>query len=51
MFGNTWKWAGNFRTVNTNIGIDWMKIPVEIQLLCDDLAFQFDNAVRGFLRS
>jgi Fic-DOC domain mobile mystery protein B len=43
MFGDTWKWAGKFRTVNTNIGIDWMKIPVEIQLLCDDLAFQFDN--------
>jgi Fic-DOC domain mobile mystery protein B len=43
MFGDTWKWAGKFRTVNTNIGIDWMKIPIEIQLLCDDLAFQFDN--------
>jgi Fic-DOC domain mobile mystery protein B len=43
MFGDTWKWAGKFRIVNTNIGIDWMKIPVEIQLLCDDLAFQFEN--------
>ncbi|MDR0428226.1 MAG: mobile mystery protein B [Dysgonamonadaceae bacterium] len=43
MFCNTWKWAGKFRTVNTNIGIDRIKISVEIQLLCDDLAFWFGN--------
>jgi Fic-DOC domain mobile mystery protein B len=43
MFCDTWKWAGKFRTVNTNIGTDRMKIPVEIRLLCDDLTFQFEN--------
>jgi Fic-DOC domain mobile mystery protein B len=43
MFDNTWKWAGKFRRVNTNIGIDWPKIPTEIKLLCDDLTFQLDN--------
>jgi Fic-DOC domain mobile mystery protein B len=43
MFCNTWRWAGMFRTVNTNIGIDWIKIPIEIKLLCDDLTFWFGN--------
>jgi Fic-DOC domain mobile mystery protein B len=43
MFDNTWKWAGKFRTFNTNIGLNWIKIPTEVQLLCDDLAFQFEN--------
>jgi Fic-DOC domain mobile mystery protein B len=32
-----------FRTSNTNIGVNWPKIPVEIKLLCDDLIFQFGN--------
>jgi Fic-DOC domain mobile mystery protein B len=41
MFDKTWKWAGKFRAVNTNIGMDWIKIPIELQLLCDDLEFQF----------
>jgi Fic-DOC domain mobile mystery protein B len=43
MFNKTWKWAGKFRTTNTNIGIEWLKIPQEIRLLCDDFAFQLAN--------
>src|SRR6266540_4764288 len=27
MFGHTWRWAGQFRTADTNIGIDWQQIP------------------------
>ena len=43
MFNNTWKWAGKFRTINTNIGIDWIKIPQELKVLCDDVEFQKKN--------
>jgi Fic-DOC domain mobile mystery protein B len=43
MFDKTWKWAGEFRTINTNIGIEWLKVPQDIRLLCDDFAFQLAN--------
>jgi len=36
MFGNVWKWAGNFRKSNKNIGINWQEIAVELKKLCDD---------------
>jgi len=37
MFGNVWKWAGQFRKSEKNIGIPWVEIPVELKLLCDDV--------------
>ncbi len=37
MFGNVWKWAGQFRESDKNIGIPWVEIPVELKLLCDDV--------------
>jgi Fic-DOC domain mobile mystery protein B len=43
MFSNTWKWAGKFRTTNTNIGTDWIKIQQELKILCDDVKFQREN--------
>jgi Fic-DOC domain mobile mystery protein B len=43
MFNNTWKWAGKFRTVNMNIGIDWIKIQPALKMLCDDVEFQKSN--------
>ncbi len=36
MFSDVWQWAGQFRKTNKNIGIDWVKIRVELKLLCDD---------------
>ena len=36
MFGNVWKWAGQFRKSDKNIGIPWVEIAVELKLLCDD---------------
>jgi Fic-DOC domain mobile mystery protein B len=43
MFNNTWKWAGKFRTNNTNIGIDWVQILQGLKILCDDAEFQKSN--------
>lgn len=37
MFGNVWKWAGQFRKSDKNIGIPWVEIAVELKLLCDDV--------------
>lgn len=43
MFGNTWKWAGDFRRTNKNIGIDWLSISVGLKVLLDDLKYQIEN--------
>lgn len=43
MFGETWKWAGEFRRVNMNIGVDWQQIPVQVRNLCDDIKYWLDK--------
>jgi Fic-DOC domain mobile mystery protein B len=40
LFGDTWKWAGVFRTTEKNIGIDTGQIGPELWKLCDDVAYQ-----------
>ena len=45
MFDQTWRWAGKFRTSDTNIGVTWHQVPTRVQTLCDDVQFQVDNAV------
>jgi Fic-DOC domain mobile mystery protein B len=39
MFGQVWTWAGVFRQHDTNIGVDWHQIPVELRVLIDDAAY------------
>jgi Fic-DOC domain mobile mystery protein B len=43
MFSDTWRWAGQFRQTNKNIGVDKFSIPVELKLLLDDLCYQLQN--------
>ena len=45
MFGETWTWAGKFRTSNKNIGVDWSQVSVKLRDLLDDVRHQIDNAV------
>lgn len=40
MFGKTWKWAGDFRQTNKNIGSDWTMISVGLKNLLDDIQYQ-----------
>lgn len=40
MFGDTWRWAGTFRTTEKNIGIDPTQIPLELHNLCEDVKSQ-----------
>jgi Fic-DOC domain mobile mystery protein B len=44
MFGETWKWAGEFRKSDKNIGVDWLKIGVQLRDLLDDTRFQIEHA-------
>lgn len=39
MFGETWEWAGEFRKIETNIGLPPYQISSEIKKLCDDINF------------
>ena len=45
MFDQTWRWAGKFRTSDTNIGVSWHQTASMVQALCDDARYQAENAV------
>ncbi|HUW36186.1 MAG TPA: mobile mystery protein B [Rhodocyclaceae bacterium] len=40
MFGNTWRWAGKFRTTEKNIGVDPARIQTSLRDLCEDVKAQ-----------
>jgi Fic-DOC domain mobile mystery protein B len=39
MYGEVWKWAGEFRKSNKNIGIDWTGISTSLKNLLDDTKY------------
>ena len=39
MFGNVWKWAGEVRMTDLNLGSPWQQITVQLHDLCADLAY------------
>ena len=43
MFGNVWRWAGQFRTTNKNIGSDKYKIGVDLKILIDDSKYWIEH--------
>jgi len=43
MFGNVWKWAGEFRTSNKNIGVSRERIGIELRHLCDDVNYWLEH--------
>jgi len=43
MFGNVWKWAGQYRTSNKNIGVFSELIGTELHKLIDDIRFWIEN--------
>lgn len=43
MFGDLWKWAGEFRMTEKNIGIPWIQIGIELKILLDDTKYWIEN--------
>lgn len=43
MYADVWKWAGEFRKTNKNIGIDRWQISTELKYLLDDAKYWHDN--------
>lgn len=45
MFGKVWKWAGQKRRTEKNIGVNFFNIDVEIRKLLDDLDYWLNNSM------
>lgn len=45
MLQEVWRWAGLYRTSDTNIGVDFRLIPVRMRDLCTDVAAQLITAM------
>lgn len=45
MFDEVWKWAGQFRKSNKNLGVDKSVIQTNLQVLLDDCTFWIENKV------
>lgn len=43
MYGDVWKWAGEFRKSDKNIGIRWTQIGIALKNLLDDTKFWIEN--------
>lgn len=43
MFGNVWKWAGNLRKTEKNLGVPYYQISIEVKKLCDDVEYWIEN--------
>ena len=40
MFGRTWRWAGQYRLSDKNIGCPWAQVPMRLRQLLDNTAYQ-----------
>ena len=43
MLGKVWRWAGEFRRSEKNIGVKWINIGVDLRTLLDDTKFWIEN--------
>ncbi|WP_299549012.1 mobile mystery protein B [Seonamhaeicola sp.] len=43
MYSDVWKWAGEFRQTEKNIGIPWVQITIELKNLLDDTKYWIEN--------
>lgn len=45
MYGDVWRWAGEFRKTNKNIGVDKWQVQTDLKSLLDDAYFWVQNKV------
>ncbi|HUW25552.1 MAG TPA: mobile mystery protein B [Gallionella sp.] len=44
MFGETWSWAGSYRTTDKNTGVEWQQVGVKLRDLLNDVRYQVEHA-------
>lgn len=47
MYGRVWKWAGQYRKSNKNIGVDYSLVQTEFRKLLDDAAYWLEHDTCG----
>ncbi|MDX8405780.1 MAG: mobile mystery protein B, partial [Mariprofundus sp.] len=47
MFAHVWRWAGEFRQSNKNIGVSREMISVDLRRLCDDVSYWIEYETFG----
>jgi Fic-DOC domain mobile mystery protein B len=47
MYGRVWRWAGQYRRSDKNIGVDWSTIPQHLRRLLDDGCFWVEHETYG----
>ncbi|AYG67584.1 MULTISPECIES: mobile mystery protein B [unclassified Rhizobium] len=45
LFGDVWIWAGTYRLIEKNIGIDPLQISVQVRILLDDARYWAEHSV------
>jgi Fic-DOC domain mobile mystery protein B len=45
MFGQSWRWAGQYRGSDKSIGADWRQIRLQVPALLGDITYQVDHRV------
>ena len=45
MFRLSWRWAGQYRSSDKSIGVDWRQIRLQMPALLADIAFQIEHQV------
>ena len=45
MFGQSWRWAGQYRGSDKSIGADWRQIRLQVPALLADIAYQLEHRV------
>ena len=45
MFGQSWRWAGQYRSSGKSIGADWRQIRMQVPALLADIAYQVEHRV------
>jgi Fic-DOC domain mobile mystery protein B len=45
MFGDVWRWAGQYRTSEKTIGVLWQQIPMALKNMLENTRYQIENKV------
>ncbi|MBL7154455.1 MAG: mobile mystery protein B [Phycisphaerae bacterium] len=43
MFCDVWKWAGQFRQTEKNLGVPWYRIPIDLKQVCEDVEYWIEK--------